>query len=208
MTVRACGSRRGQNRVMSREPHSYLRGELVVVIDCSDLGRSAEFWAGALGYVRDGTATGRYQSLLPADGKGAEVLLQRVPEGKRGKNRVHLDLRTASLSPSCDGLLAWVPRSGRGSRSARLDGTGTSWPIPMAMSFACCSHRIRTGQISDSPSQPGRRRCSVACGKYAAVVVRVWRGRWVYVPCIRPALGYQSGCGAPSAFGRRCSWVA
>ena len=30
----------------------YLRGELVVVIDCSDLDRSAEFWAGVLGYVR------------------------------------------------------------------------------------------------------------------------------------------------------------
>jgi predicted enzyme related to lactoylglutathione lyase len=90
---------------MSREPHRYLRGELVVVIDCSDLGRSAEFWVGALGYVRDGVATGRYQSLLPADGKGPEVLLQRVPEGKRGKNRVHLDLRTRELEPELQRLL-------------------------------------------------------------------------------------------------------
>ena len=41
---------------MRREPHPYLRGELVVVIDCSDLARSAEFWAGVLGYARDGVA--------------------------------------------------------------------------------------------------------------------------------------------------------
>ena len=71
---------------MSREPHSYLHGELVVVIDCSQLDRSAEFWTGVLGYVPDGAATGRYQSLLPADGKGAEILLQRVPEAKHTKN--------------------------------------------------------------------------------------------------------------------------
>jgi predicted enzyme related to lactoylglutathione lyase len=82
---------------MRREPHRYLRGELVVVIDCCDLGRSAQFWTSVLGYARDGVATGRYQTLLPADGQGAEILLQLVPEGKHGKNRVHLDLRTREL---------------------------------------------------------------------------------------------------------------
>jgi catechol 2,3-dioxygenase-like lactoylglutathione lyase family enzyme len=79
---------------MRREPHPYLRGELVIVIDCSQLDRSAEFWTGVLGYVRDGVASGRYQSLLPGNGQGAEILLQQVPEGKHAKNRVHLDLRT------------------------------------------------------------------------------------------------------------------
>ena len=62
----------GQNRVMSREPHPYLGGELVVVIDCAHLDRSAAFWTGALGYIRDGAAAGRYQSLLPADGTGRQ----------------------------------------------------------------------------------------------------------------------------------------
>jgi len=90
---------------MHREPPPYPRGELVVVIDCSDLDRSAEFWAGVLGYVRDGVATGRYQSLLPADGQGTEVLLQLVPEDKHGKNRVHLDLRTRALDPELHRLL-------------------------------------------------------------------------------------------------------
>jgi predicted enzyme related to lactoylglutathione lyase len=97
---------RGHNQLMRREPHPYQAGELVVVIDCSDLGRSARFWAGVLGYARDGVATGRYQRLLPADGKGAEILLQRVPDGKQGKNRVHLDLRTRELEPELRRLVS------------------------------------------------------------------------------------------------------
>jgi predicted enzyme related to lactoylglutathione lyase len=82
---------------MSRTPHSYLRGELVVVIDCADLGRSADFWASVLGYVREPPGSDSYLSLVPADGEGAEILLQRVPEQKQGKNRLHLDLRTRDL---------------------------------------------------------------------------------------------------------------
>jgi len=53
------------------------------VIDCSDLGRAADFWAGVLGYVREGPAVVPYQGLIPADGQGVEILLQRVPDQKR-----------------------------------------------------------------------------------------------------------------------------
>jgi predicted enzyme related to lactoylglutathione lyase len=80
-----------------RKPQQYQRGELVVVIDCADLARSAEFWAEVLGYVPDGPAVGTYQGLIPADGQGVGILLQRVPEAKHGKNRLHLDLRTPDL---------------------------------------------------------------------------------------------------------------
>jgi predicted enzyme related to lactoylglutathione lyase len=96
----------GQYQAMHRETHPYLRGELVVVIDCSSLGRSARFWAAALGYARDKDPAGRYQSLLPADGNGAEILLQQVPEAKHGKNRVHLDLRTRDLEAETGRLAA------------------------------------------------------------------------------------------------------
>ena len=64
------------------------------MIDCSDLARSADFWARVLGYVFEGPAVGTYQGLIPADGQGVAILLQRVPERKDGKNRLHLDLRT------------------------------------------------------------------------------------------------------------------
>ena len=91
------GDLAGSMRAVRRKPELYQRGELVVVIDCSDLGRSADFWAAVLGYVRLGSPVGPYQGLIPADGQGVEVLLQRVPDDKRDKNRLHLDLRTPDM---------------------------------------------------------------------------------------------------------------
>jgi predicted enzyme related to lactoylglutathione lyase len=80
-----------------RQQYGGGRGDLTIVIDCSDLERSARFWTAVLGYVSDGEAEGNYQSLVPSDGIGVEVMLQRVPEAKATKNRVHLDLRTRDL---------------------------------------------------------------------------------------------------------------
>jgi len=90
---------------MHHTPHPYLRGELVVVIDCADLDRAAEFWTGVLGYVREGQGLGQYLGLFPADGQGAEILLQQVPDKKRDKNRVHLDLRTPDLESEVSRVL-------------------------------------------------------------------------------------------------------
>ena len=64
---------------MRRMPQSYRNGELVIVIDCSDLARSARFWAGVLGYVAGPADSPTYRSLIPGDGQGIEVLLQRHP---------------------------------------------------------------------------------------------------------------------------------
>jgi predicted enzyme related to lactoylglutathione lyase len=89
---------------MRRMPHRYRNGELVIVVDCSDLDRSARFWAGVLGYAA-GAAHGRYRSLTPEDGEGIEVLLQQVDDEKHGKNRLHLDLRTADLAAEVGRIL-------------------------------------------------------------------------------------------------------
>jgi predicted enzyme related to lactoylglutathione lyase len=85
-------------------PQPYLNGELVIVIDCSDLDRSARFWSGVLGYTPGPPAAGtgpassdQYRGLQPESGAGIDVLLQRVPDVKRQKNRLHLDLRTPDL---------------------------------------------------------------------------------------------------------------
>lgn len=67
------------------------------MLDCSDLERAAEFWAGVLGYVRNDRGDHGYLSLQPSDGVGVELLLQQVPEEKHAKNRLHLDLRTRQL---------------------------------------------------------------------------------------------------------------
>jgi len=77
-------------------PQPYPNGELVIVIDCSDLDRSARFWSGVLGYTASPTG-GAYCSLQPESGVGIDVLLQRVPDVKDRKNRLHFDLRTPDL---------------------------------------------------------------------------------------------------------------
>jgi len=83
-------------------PQPYPNGELVIVIDCSDLDGAARFWGGVLGYEAsppgDGPAgSERYRGLQPGNGVGIDVLLQRVPDVKSQKNRLHLDLRTPDL---------------------------------------------------------------------------------------------------------------
>ncbi|MDX6262745.1 MAG: hypothetical protein QOH84_4433 [Kribbellaceae bacterium] len=79
-----------------RTPQAYARGELVIVLDAADLDRAAAFWCEVLGYRRT-HSSGKYLSLIPADGVGCELLVQRVDDVKRAKNRLHLDLRTADL---------------------------------------------------------------------------------------------------------------
>ena len=78
-------------------PQPYPHGELLIVIDCADLDRSAAFWSAVLGYTASPAATGLYRSLEPESGAGIDVLLQRVPDVKGQKNRLHLDLRTPDL---------------------------------------------------------------------------------------------------------------
>jgi catechol 2,3-dioxygenase-like lactoylglutathione lyase family enzyme len=82
-----------------------------VVIDCADPAKLAEFWAQALGYEVQNPPQGyaTWEDFLRArgipevewtsasavvdpDGTGPRIYLQRVPEPRAGKNRLHLDL--------------------------------------------------------------------------------------------------------------------
>jgi predicted enzyme related to lactoylglutathione lyase len=90
---------------MHRTPQAYRGGELAVVIDCADLDRSARFWTAVLGYTAGRGSPGPYLGLYPSDGQGIEVLLQRAADAKHGKNRVHLDLRTADLAAEVTRIL-------------------------------------------------------------------------------------------------------
>jgi Glyoxalase-like domain len=87
-------------------PQPYPHGELVIVIDCSDLDRSAQFWAAVLGYTAGPPGAGPCRGLRPESGVGIDVLLQRVPDVKRQKNRLHLDLRTPDLGAEVERVLA------------------------------------------------------------------------------------------------------
>ncbi|WP_341718924.1 VOC family protein [Micromonospora sp. FIMYZ51] len=79
---------------------------LAVVLDCADLDRAGTFWSQVLGYVAGPLSPGRYRRLLPADGNGVELLLQRVPEPKAQKNRMHLDLRVPDLEAEVTRLMS------------------------------------------------------------------------------------------------------
>jgi predicted enzyme related to lactoylglutathione lyase len=111
---------------VNHQPQSYLRGHLVVVIDCADLDRAAQFWTSVLGYAREGPAGATYQSLVPADGRGVEILLQRVPERKGGKNRLHLDLRTTDLDAEVERAVAL---GGQRLTSEPVTESGWCWHI-------------------------------------------------------------------------------
>ncbi len=82
-----------------------------IVFDANDPARLAAFWIEALGYVMQppppdfaswddwATAMGipeenwnDARAIVDPGGSGPRVFIQRVPEGKAAKNRVHLDL--------------------------------------------------------------------------------------------------------------------
>jgi predicted enzyme related to lactoylglutathione lyase len=111
---------------MSNDPQRYAGGELVLVIDCADLDRSAAFWCSVLGYRPDGPAVGQYLGLFPNDGRGIQLLLQRVDDPKVGKNRLHLDLRTANLEPEISRILA---AGGRMVTDEPMTEWGWTWHI-------------------------------------------------------------------------------
>jgi catechol 2,3-dioxygenase-like lactoylglutathione lyase family enzyme len=78
-----------------------------VTIDCSDLDRAARFWCAALGFEDRGSdPDGRFRTLFgPRRQRGLHhVSLQRVPEAKTGKNRVHLDLYVPGLDAEVERL--------------------------------------------------------------------------------------------------------
>jgi predicted enzyme related to lactoylglutathione lyase len=78
---------------------------LVVVLDCVDADALAGFWSAALGFRR-GPFDPPYVQLTDPDGRWPDLLLQQVPEPRRGKNRMHLDLHVADVAAEVDRLLA------------------------------------------------------------------------------------------------------
>jgi hypothetical protein len=68
---------------------------LAVGIDCRDPAALAPFWLAALGYEGVEGDGDPYLDLVPPEGAPV-VYLQRVPEPKLVKNRVHVDLLTSA----------------------------------------------------------------------------------------------------------------
>jgi hypothetical protein len=78
----------------------------MVVLDAVDTAVVAAFWAAALRYERV-EPVAQYEVLVPPDGHaGSPLLVQGVPEGKAGKNRMHLDLHVSDPAAEIERLVA------------------------------------------------------------------------------------------------------
>jgi len=67
----------------------------MVTIDCAEPKELARFWTEALNTTIAQDIQGEFLVLAPAREGGVALGLQKVPEPKAGKNRVHIDLGTA-----------------------------------------------------------------------------------------------------------------
>jgi catechol 2,3-dioxygenase-like lactoylglutathione lyase family enzyme len=70
---------------------------LVYVLDCGDPETLADFWTAALGLRRERFHP-PYLCLVDPAGRWPDLLLQRVPEPKSGKNRMHLDIQVVDAA--------------------------------------------------------------------------------------------------------------
>jgi predicted enzyme related to lactoylglutathione lyase len=108
-----------------------------LVLDCQDPLALAEFWAPALGYVSFGEA-GAYVVLFPDGRPGPKLLLQRVPETKTVKNRMHLDIDATDIEAEATRLEALGARRVVGEQ---IHEHGTNWILmadPEGNEFCVC----------------------------------------------------------------------
>lgn len=77
-----------------------------VVIDCHDLHAMMAFWAEALGYEPRDPPEDDWVVLRDPQATRVNVSLQKVPEPRVGKNRLHLDLYTSDQAAEVERLLA------------------------------------------------------------------------------------------------------
>jgi len=76
-----------------------------VVVDCNDFGRMRTFWQEALGYEPRWLVEDDFVILRDPEGQKVNVALQKVPEPRVGKNRLHFDLYTSDQKGEVERLL-------------------------------------------------------------------------------------------------------
>jgi predicted enzyme related to lactoylglutathione lyase len=85
---------------------------IALCVDANDPLGLARFWAEALRWEVD-TGTGDEIRLAPNDGTTFGIVFRPVPEPKAGRNRIHLDLTTASLDDQRDSVSQLVALGAR-----------------------------------------------------------------------------------------------
>ncbi|WP_017572513.1 VOC family protein [Nocardiopsis halotolerans] len=75
---------------------------LLYVLDVNDLHTEADFWCAVLGFEREEGQHPTYLTLRDPDGRWPNLLLQKVPEPRSGKNRMHLDMVVPDVAAEID----------------------------------------------------------------------------------------------------------
>ena len=100
-----------------------LKARVELVLDCAEPKSLATFWSEALEY-REYYTDANLAVLVPKEGIASALLLQRVPEPKAGKNRMHLDIVVDDIEAEIHRLLGLGAR--RVDESPQSFG-GTRW---------------------------------------------------------------------------------
>lgn len=96
----------------------------MITIDCADPRKLAEFWAAAMNLRVDSDYEGEFMVLAPAEGEGVNIGLQKVPEPRNGKNRVHIDFGSDDRAAEVERLV------GLGAtKVAEHDMPGFGWTV-------------------------------------------------------------------------------
>ncbi len=109
---------------------------LGLVLDTTDPQELAPFWATALGYMVIADVD-NYVLLMPEDAPGPKLLLQRVPERKTTKNRVHFDIEVRDI----ERVASELERAGARRISDVQEEHGSHWIVmndPHGNEFCVC----------------------------------------------------------------------
>ena len=114
-------------------------GMIEIGIDCHDPAALARFWISATGYeLGDFDPAEIYLDLQPPTRDLPVIYLQRVPEGKLAKNRMHLDLYVEDVNLAADFLEA---QGGSRIGDLQTGSAGGQWQVmadPEGNEFCLC----------------------------------------------------------------------
>ena len=107
------------NDSTDREPAGRL---YEIGVDVGDLDRAAQFWSSVLG-LKVANRESQYVN-FERQGDWPRVYLQKVPEKKTAKNRLHIDIAVKDV----DAAATWVEELG-GSKLQTVEERGTRWTV-------------------------------------------------------------------------------
>lgn len=94
-----------------------------IVIDCNDIEAMTNFWCAALRYQQRGDV-GHYRSIVAPGNDEPRIIMQRVPEPRVGKNRLHIDIHVDDVESEAIRIM------GLGARrvdAMPIDEVGSRW---------------------------------------------------------------------------------